>query len=187
MIVGSPKTLLTFIFLSCLLVTAAAQEPAPSPPAKRKYKHADKIETTFDKAKNLTTVRLGRMNIWTNAAYTNIVDLTLFFTYQGQVVTTPRSIAVGILARTSDGHFSHKRELSIKADKYVFNFGQMELLQDTAFPGGNSQVLASSIPYEIFLRIANAKKLDIKLADAKYLITDDQLEAIRDLASRTVP
>jgi hypothetical protein len=94
---------------------------------------------------------------------------------------------LGFLARTADAHFTDKRDLTIKADKYVLKFGQMELLQNTSYAGGSTQVLATTIPYEVFLRIANAKSLELKLRDNTYLITDDQLEAIRDLASRTVP
>ncbi|MDQ3819832.1 MAG: hypothetical protein M3362_19455 [Acidobacteriota bacterium] len=176
--------MLLLLLFGCILVEVYAQEPTFSPPPKRKYKHADKIETTFDQAKNITTVRLGRMRVLDTA---NFLELTLFYTYPGQTPATPKNVALGIMARTPDGHFSNKRELVVKADKYILKFGQMELLQNIPFGGGSTQVLATTVPYDVFLRIANAKNIEMKLGDVEFLIKDDQLEAIRDLASRTAP
>ena len=58
-------------------------------------------------------------------------------------------------------------------------------------PTGNSAsiyvVAETSMPYRDLLRIANAKKVKFLLNRDKYDLTRENHEAIRDLASRTIP
>jgi hypothetical protein len=43
------------------------------------------------------------------------------------------------------------------------------------------------VPYEHLLRLANGKKVKMTLGTFEFNLSKDHLEAIRDLASRTLP
>jgi hypothetical protein len=49
------------------------------------------------------------------------------------------------------------------------------------------QEIAISLPYETFLRIAQGKKVQIRMGPREFKLGENHLEALRDLASRTVP
>jgi hypothetical protein len=49
------------------------------------------------------------------------------------------------------------------------------------------QTMELPIPYQDFLRLANAKKVTFRLGSAEFGLEKEHLEAIRDLAVHTVP
>ena len=57
----------------------------------------------------------------------------------------------------------------------------------SAYKPYTRRVLELNISYEDFLRLANARKVKMKLGDYDFDLSKDQMEALRDLASRTVP
>ncbi len=46
------------------------------------------------------------------------------------------------------------------------------------------EVLEASVPYDSFLKVINAKSVEAKLGSAKFKLTDNNLSAMREFASR---
>jgi hypothetical protein len=200
------KILLLSWLLLCGAATASAQTATLQPPPKRNYKYEGKIVTNFDKEKDETVVLIQLMPIksvedprpvWedtpANPRQLDTLGLTMFFTYPGQTLITPKYVSVGFLYLALDPERYKNHDLKAKIDGAWIELGQMDVLktQEVAARGAykryTRRALEMTIPYEQFLALANAKKVKMKLGDVEFDLSKDQLEAIRDLASRTVP
>lgn len=185
---------------------ALAQAPAPQVPPKRNYKYDGKVVSTYDTAKDATTVLIQLMPVkdvedprpllehsadkprdWAR------LDLTLFFSYPGRELVTPKYVSIGMVYLALDPHRYESHTLSAKIDGELVNFGKMEVLNTTsvimrfAYKPYTRRTLEIVVPYEQFLRFANAKKVKLKLGEYEFTLSKDHMEAIKDLASRTVP
>jgi hypothetical protein len=119
------------------------------------------------------------------------LDLTLFFSYPGTALSTPTHVSVGFLYEAFEPARYRDHTLSAKIDGQKLQLGKMDVLSTTKvarrFAYKTRRTLELVIPYEQLLQLANAKNVKLKLGDFDFNLSHDHLEAIRDLASRTVP
>ena len=121
------------------------------------------------------------------------LKLTVFFSYPGQTLTTPKYVSIGFLYLALEPQQYENHNLKAKIDGQWVELGKMDVLGTmevsvrTAYKRYTRRLLEMTIPYEQFLQLANAKKVKMKLGGVEFDLTKDHLEAIRDLASRTVP
>jgi hypothetical protein len=188
-----------FLSGSCLVHAQLATQSAP---AKRKFKYPGKIESIYDKTKDETLVFFNLMGIhaarsldWegTTVASDEALGFLMYFTYPGQTLTTPKWVGLGIASRIYEPKQYGDYKLTIVADKQDLNIGTLKV-QDkgtTRFspvrPVVKIQELEGTIPYEQFLQIANARKVKMQIGYREIPLDTENLEAIRDLASHTVP
>jgi len=76
--------IISLSLLHALPVRSFAQEPVVPPRAK--YKHGKKIETEYDKVRQLTTVRLNALQLFG-------LDVMPLFTYKGEQPALPKSVS----------------------------------------------------------------------------------------------
>jgi hypothetical protein len=83
------------------------------------------------------------------------------------------------------------RTLMIDLDGSVLNLGPMEVVERRIDPNmelhSNQYFIESlelPLPYETFLRITNAGKVKMTLGGTEFQLTNEHLEAFRDLISR---
>lgn len=202
------KLLLVCVMLFCCGLFGVAQEAsALKVPPKRDYKYDGKIVSTYDKEKDRTIVLIQLMPVKSveDPRYGNDPDfsgktperlrISFYFAYPGQTLVTPRFASIGILYMAFDPQKYESHLLSAKIDGERVDFGKMVVINQklvsyrspAAYKPYTSRVLDLNISYENFLRMANAKKVKIKLGDYDFDLSKDQMEALRDLASRTVP
>jgi hypothetical protein len=198
------------IFFVLLLVTiAAVHSPAQNhdslqPPPKKNYKYDGKIVTTYDKSKDETQVAIQLMFVKEVEDPNDIMDdnaqhprnwswlgFTMFYSYPGQSVTTPKNVSIGILYEALEPKFYEGHVLSAKIDGELVTFGKMDVLQTIIvtrkWAPYTKRTLELIVPYEQLLKLANAKKVKMTLGSFAFSLSKDHLEAIRDLASRSIP
>lgn len=200
------KILLLSLLLLCGAAVASAQTAALQPPPKRNYKYDGKIVTNFDKEKGETVVLIQLMRIkdvedprpvWedtpANPRQLDTLEMTMFFSYPGQTLVTPKYVSVGFLYLALDPERYRNHALRAKIDGVWVELGKMDVLRTQevsargAYKRYTRRALEMTIPYEQFLALANARKVKMQLGGVEFDLSRDHLEAIRDLASRTAP
>jgi hypothetical protein len=140
-------------------------------------------------------ITAGRNLEWegTSVVSDERLDLSMYFTYPGQTLATPEWVGIGIASAIYDPKQYGDYTLTIVRDNQAMNVGKMtvhdrgEIRYDARRPTVKVQLLEASMPYEQFLSMANAKKVKLRIGHKEFPLDRQNLEAIRDLASRTVP
>lgn len=173
-----------------------SQEQAQVLPPNPKFKHRREIKQVYDPSSDQTRVLLEKMNI--HAASTSGIepvlgiDMGVLFTFHGKTVTTPQEVKLGFFLLTTIA--SGKYQLTLKADDEVLlkdsypitskqNFGR------DAFSKRAQYLIdfEALISYEKFQRMVNAKKVKIKVGGIDNDLTKEDMESLRDFASRMQP
>jgi hypothetical protein len=196
---------LPFLILALILSTSyfvQTQVPTQRAPTKREFKYAGKIESTYDKSKDetmlffkLTRIKAGEHLEWegTNVTSDERLDFSMYFTYPGQRLTTPKWVGIGIASGMYEPKQYGDYDLTIVGDKQTFSIGKMTVHDrgatryDPRRPPVRFQLLEAAIPYDQFLQIANARKVKLRIGHKEFPLDNENLEAVRDLASHTVP
>jgi hypothetical protein len=172
-------------------------DPKAATPAKRTFKHDGKFETKYDRFEDETIVRVGiTLSKPSNPNYEiigPILSMVAGFSYRGQVLqTSPRFITLGFQLfiyvgnRRFQGIFNDNDKLIVLADgERLTATMRREVLTDNA--GGIYENASTSFDYLDFLRIANSKNVEMRAGTREIKLSENDLEALRDLASRTVP
>ena len=187
-----------------------AQNAGLKPPPKRNYKYEGKVISTYEKEKDLTVVLIQLMPIkegqdpnydfelrgsgdWPRFGMPERLDFSIYFSYPGRTLATPEQVLIGFLYVAFDPQSYESHSLTAKIDGEEVDFGTMRVLRRReiyargAYKPYTGVHLETSIPYETLLRMANARKVKMKLGKVRFDLNKDHMEAIRDLASRTVP
>ncbi len=196
----------TILLIAVVFLTVSsfvhAQVTTQTAPAKRKFKYPEKVESKYDKAKDETSVFFNLIRIkgaenldWqgTNVVTDERVDFSMYFTYPGQSLRTPKWVGIGIASAAYEPKQYGDYNLTIIADNERLNIGGMivhnrgRTRYDARRPPVEFQMFEAAIPYEQFLQIANARKVKLQIGYREIPLDNENLEAIRDLASHTVP
>ena len=187
------------ILVVVLCVPSIAQSPR-NVPVKRKYDYSGKIESKYDKSKDETLIffRLMPVSAGGNLEWEGItvasderLGLLMYFTYQGQTLITPKWVGMGIESGVYEPKQYDDYTLTIVCDNQTIHIGKMtvndigERRYAPRRPTVKFQRLEVSLPYEHFLSMANAKKVKLRIGHKEIPLDRENLEAIRDLASRT--
>lgn len=189
-----------FLILPILLLFSApaliySQTPAASP----NPKHKTKVETRYDAQINATGARIGPLELYHPpsgiSAGLNFerVDLFISFSYPGKQIVTPKTVTLTVNSVTvARNQFEHERNISVLTDSGNHDFGDLEVLSTDikrvttgdAYPlvaaTLHYEVVRKDIPFDDFAQIAQAKTAQIKLADRKFKITKEHLEALQN-------
>ena len=198
------KNHMRFIFSLAVVLTCAAlgfaQGAAPALP--RVFAHDGKIETSYDEVKDTTTVRLNPMQLYGEAlASSNYVgdDGARFyasFTYPGRTSSAPpKRVLITLISTSEDWKYKDSLKLTALVDGKHLKIGPLEHAPsfavkapaDSISADSVSQEIAISLPYKTFLRIANGKKVRIRMGPREFKLEENHLEALRDLAGRMHP
>jgi hypothetical protein len=195
------RLLFSAVALSFLAVSAFAQTTL-KPPLKKPYKYEGGITTTYEKDKDRTVVLIRLMPIKSVEDPRDILDpersqdhmfFSMFFTYPGTTLATPKYVSIGITYMVLEPQQFKDHPLSAKIDGTWNDLGKMKVMLERqvvvqfAYKPYTRRFLELVVDYDWLLRFANAKKVKLKLGDYSFDLSSDQMEAIRDLASRSVP
>jgi hypothetical protein len=187
----------TLIYLAVLLthVTLSGTEGANAQQPQRKFKHNGNVTSRYDPAKDKTTVFMQPYVVKESTNYVTVgvarIAITAGFTYSGKKLeSVPQTIEFGILSESTSGYLYEKdRKLIVTIDGETIDLGEMTLITSRFFRlEGDKwrEDLAITLPYDVFAKFTNAKKVEIKAGTQKFTLRKEHLEALRDLASRTV-
>ena len=177
--------LLIVIVLGCSLHVFSQDPEFPEKDRKVTRVYNDKTDTTV--------VRFGPMhliNFSTGSPFSYAIEdgelrLSAFFTYKGKVLVKPRTIGLIFLSvnrPTNRWELSKQKDLEITADADHWNIPNVEIVGST---NGNNLVIESlgvAIPCDVFAKIANAKKVKLRLGDRRVDLAKEHLATLRDLA-----
>jgi len=203
------RTLIVCLSLIMLLAwsdLSPSQSSPPNKPPTRKFKHNSKVEKKYDE--DQTTVYLRPMTIRnvrgsieasiinegkrTETIPSEVLWMTAYFISPRKVLVKPRFVIIGFRSWTMDQtKYAVDRTLMIDLDGSVLNLGPMEVVERHIDPNmelHSNQYLIESLelplPYETFLRITSAGKVKMALGGTEFQLTNEHLEAFRDLISR---
>jgi hypothetical protein len=179
---------------------AIAQEDASATPQRV---FADgKIETSYDRAKEITTVWLIPMQVYGEPlASANYVGcdgarFNASFTYSGRTLRAqPKRVLLSLISTSENWKYTDFRKLTALVDGKRLKLGPLEHVPsftvnapaNSNFDDYISQEIALSLPYETFLRIANGQQVQIRMGPREFELGQNHLEALRDLATWMVP
>ena len=165
-----------------LLVIAASIAAAF---AQQKPNAASGFETTYDKVKNLTTVRLHPIKISGEKDKYYSLHISPSFSHPGQTPAAP-SIIDFELQTVVKGRLRTDLYVVFVIDGETVFLSSNRWAVKRPIPGRvwMGERLVFRMPYETLLKIAGAKKLEIKMDAVRFEVGEKELQAIRDFAER---
>lgn len=173
------------ILLLILLATSAicaSQEGNPVPPP------APKIETSYDSAKDRTTIRLAPVEFASEAGKYKHIYLSPHFSFPGRERTTPEIV---------DFELQTVVKGRLRTDLYVLFIidGEKVHLSSSRWavkrpvPGRVwiGERLVFRMPYETFVKITKAASVEIKFDAVMFSLGETQKQALRDFLSHMTP
>ena len=193
-----------FFGLIALVITCAtpglAQHGIPSP--RSLTTHRGQIETSYDRVKDITVVRLRPMQVYgeplasSNDAGGDEARFSASFTHPCRAPSAPPArVLISLISTTEDWKYTDFRKLTAIVDGKRLNLGALEGAPSFSVnvpANANSddyvrQEIAISLPYQTFLRIAKGKEVRIRMGPREFKLGGAHLEALRDFASRMAP
>jgi hypothetical protein len=194
------------IFVLLSFVPGRAQGGSPPAIPKRKFNHQAEIVSVYDKATDRTSVVMQWYRFTGEpkkpASFSQTEPLRIGiragFAYPGHVLkSTPASIEFDIgFEREGKSLFKGKEppELMAIVDGEQISLGRTLLKTSRTWVevhGSTRQLsddtLEATFNYQGLLRLANARKVEMKVGQVEFELKENHLEALRDLASRMVP
>ena len=158
-----------FIFFLLLLVfpfSSRALSQDPEFPEKNR-----KVTTSYDIHRDTTVVRFGSMHLIGNDNQEGELRLTAFFTYKGKTFVKPESVALifrSINRPLNRWELSQQKDLEITADDGHWKIQKVEIVDSNRRVNLAIESLGVSVPCEIFVKIASAKKMKMRLGDRSF-------------------
>ena len=156
--------------------------PKLVPPPVREFNHPYKINVNYDRFKNLTTISLliRVTESWTPELY-------FTFSYAGQTLKyAPSNIKFTVTTSRGSGNRMPTTDFVILTDINRIRGKMAKEVSFIAVNGGITLVTnTASLNYATFLSLANAQEIEMQVGDEEFSLTEEQLEAVRDFASRT--
>ncbi len=181
------------VTLACL---ALSQDVSQTAVPKRPFNHDGQFITQYDAKENTTFVFLEPVFI--DAAKISL-RLAAGFQYEGRIATKPSHISLSFYALYPECKFSSSK-VTMRLDGKPLGFGSsfksfrerkpdeegVAFRFDEIEGDKCNDSLLMFISQKNFLRIVNAKDVEVQIDAFKFILTEANLEALRDLASRMV-
>lgn len=168
--------------LLCLLIT-------PLRPVAQEIDRSSKessVSVDYDKFRNETTVAASALP--TSATHESsglpTIFITVGFSYRGKKLKAqPRTMFVTVNSLLGFMVFERLNSFIALVDGKRVRLKQLE----RTYTGPRRESLSGEIPYQTFLRIANAKKVEMQVEHIDFELLDESLMALRELAARSKP
>ncbi|HKO42002.1 MAG TPA: hypothetical protein VJU84_01825 [Pyrinomonadaceae bacterium] len=194
------KLVLLLMVLVCIgQVTIAQSTDQNFAYPKRPFKHDGKFGTEYEPREDNTIVTLEPVVVEASPAGKELLRLAAVFQYPGKVPTKPKHISLGFYGDYPQCRFSAQPKMTVLVDGERIEFGwnargireRKPDEEGVAFSfnegaGGArcEELMFMTISQKNFLRVVNAKNVEMQIDELKFKLTEANLEALRDLASR---
>lgn len=168
---------------------------------KRTFQHDGKFGSAYAAEDDTTIVTLDPVVVESSASGKPVLMLAALFGFQGKTPIKPKHITLGFYGYYPKCRFSAQPKMVMVVDGERLEFGWNPTgIRDrkpddegVAFSfnegAGNANCdenMFMFISQKNFLKVVNAKKVEVQIDDLKFQLTESNLEALRDLASRMV-
>lgn len=148
------------------------------------------ITTKYDRFENTTMIHLKPMKI-IGGLYDG-VHLGVSFKCPGDVrFCQPDKIALGFIVVLKGARYDLPGQLTILADDERFRLGEMANLGSTEVPPRGWNIMATTLFTTItpvdFIKIAKAKKIEMKLDQFEFELNSDQKTALYSISTLARP
>lgn len=194
------KLVLLSVVLVCFSQAAVAQSPDQQfAYPKRPFKHDGKFGSQYSAEEDTTIVTLAPMPVELSESGKPILLVAAIFGYQGKVPIKPKHISLGFYGYYPQCKFSAQPKMTIFMDGERVDFGwnptgiRERKLDDEgvafSFNEGSGgpqcdENMFMFISQRNFLKVVNSKNVEVQVDALKFKLTESNLEALRDLASR---
>ncbi len=152
--------------------------------------HGGKIESRYDGFNHETIVTLNKMRITCESVKGNFKDACVSFVAAlhcpGIQLDHVRYAHLQLIFQTKawdQRHPLNQRQLSVVADRETLRLGQMHLVSQSA-DTLMTEVLEVTMPYAVFVKIARAQVVEMKVGNTEFELRQQNLDALRDLNNR---
>lgn len=195
------SVLLCLVVVYCNHVSLAQATDQKFAYPKRPFKHDGKFGSQYSAEEDTTIVTLEPLPVELSETGKQILLVAAIFGYQGKVPIKPKHISLGFYGYYPQCKFSEKPKMTMLMDGERVEFGwnptgiRERKLDDegVAFSfnegtGGEQcdENMFMFISQKNFLKVVNAKNVEVQIDQLKFRLTESNLEALRDLASRMV-
>jgi hypothetical protein len=149
------------------------------PPFKEKFGSPFRLEKKYDKFKNTTSISI-------DLKLTQIsedLSISSFFISDGKKIKTPDKVILMITSKSENWNYLNNSDLVFIVDDEIIDLGEMKRTGSVG-KGYVLEFLSTTVSIETFLKIINGNKVEGRLFTTEFKLTDEQLEALRDYASR---
>jgi len=166
---------------------------------KRKFRHDSKIETIYQPTDDRTVIKT-RFKIQPEKEENFRTALLMAgFYFAGKTLTgPPQEVEIYLFSSSKRGElFAKDRSVTMILDQRPLMIGEGELLKGVfstsstgpveMFEEIRDETLFIRMPYAKFLDVVAARKVALLAASNKFKFSEDNLETLRDLASRMAP
>ena len=167
------------------LLLSITVSPPPYLPISQNPLRSAQIETTYDPAKDKTTVRLSPLKISGEKAQYHSVHIAPGFSYPGREFRKPETV---------DFEVQTVVKTRLKVDLYVVFLVENETIFLSSnrwavkrpVPGKRwvGERLVFRMPYETLMKITRAKTVEIKMDGVRFPLSATVLQSIREFAQR---
>jgi len=175
------------IFSLLVVVAAVAPMHFAQSPQTVTITRPGKIASHYNASQDKTTVVLGFSDVGGESGCGLYISANA--SYPGKTVVSPTDVTLTIMRITPEEKIKAAplRDLTVTADSVVMNLGVMETASQQTMMDLRWETLQIAVPYLSFVKIANAKNAEAKLGVAKFVLTENNLDFMRQFASRFKP
>lgn len=174
---GATFTVLIVLVVLCWVAIGDSQKSNPQ---------RGNIYRKYDKKKRQTTIQTEAMLIsGASTLYTTDFGIFMFasYTFPGETPSVPETITLHFISSVNPHVFTFDRDLIISADNETLKLGKTEYRARIDESTLGSEVLWKALPKDVFARIANAKRVHVKLGVKEFDLTERHLKNFQALVS----
>ena len=173
--------------LVLLLVMLAATVPGYAQVGARQVlEDPPKIETTYDSAKDKTTVRMSRMQISGDKGRYHSLHVAPSYSFSGKVPRTPDIVDFELqtVVKTRKLNVDLYVLFVIDGEKIFLSSNRWGVKKPVPGRSWVGERLVFRMPYETLLKLADAKQALIRMDGLDFEVTEAHRRALRSFAER---
>lgn len=145
-----------------------------------------KIETTYDTAKDLTTVQLAPVKISGEKEKYHSLHMMASFSFPGHEVKRPSIINFELQTVVKVRLLDSDLYVVFVIDGETIHLSSSRSAIFRPIPGRRwmGERFVFRMPYEMFLKITRAKTFELKFDGVRFEVGEPQIQALRELASK---
>lgn len=171
------------LLVVCALGFSVSAQSPPSPQVDTATSPG-KIASYFNAEKNTTTVVLGFSDVGGESPCGLYFSVSGF--HQGKTAAPANKINLVMMRITPEEKIKSAplRDLTFTFDNETMSLGLMETASQQSIMDLRLETLQIAVPFDSFLKIANAKSVEAKLGLAKFTLTETNLNNLRQFVTR---
>jgi hypothetical protein len=159
-------------------------------PKSGKFQHGETITVSYDRFKNYTFANIDPMmhlKVLSTDHDLRSLDFSAFYVCPGHKLRPPRDVTFHFMAQSPNSWYrDHLRSLVLLVDGKRLDLGNADWDRGDVVSGMAEESISVDLPLRKFILIVNAKQVEGQLGGTEFVLSDENLEALRDLASRMI-